>query len=207
MIGGLKAAGALELIIPRLLLPEVTDLKYWYENKYQFADKDNLVLYLGISPRAGTAWGNSNFVRKEDVKSLPDLLNPKWKGKIAFSDPTVEGSGLATFALMKIVYGDDFLKQLARQEPIITRSDRLRVEWISQGKYWIGLGGSPLTNEFMRDGAPIFHIELTDANDLTAGWGALSLLKNPPHSNAATVFINWILSREGQTIFNRWNDK
>lgn len=206
LITDLKAAGALEPIEPVLMLPEVTDLKYWYENKYQFADRDALIMYLGLSPR-NAVFGNSNLVRMEEIKSHLDLLNPKWKGKIAFNDPTVAGSGLGEFTVMKIVHGVDFLKNLAKQEPVFTRNDRLRVEWITQGKYLIGLGGSALSRDFANEGAPILHFELDDAVDLIPGFGALGKVKNPPFSNAAIVFINWLLSKEGQTIFSRWNDK
>jgi ABC-type Fe3+ transport system substrate-binding protein len=34
---------------------------------------------------------------------------------------------------------------------------------------------------------------------LSSSGGTLSLLQNPPHPNAAKVFVNWLLSREGQT--------
>lgn len=76
----LKPAEVLQPVIPKFILPEVVDVKYWYENKYQFADKDNLVLYLNLSPSSIVS-ANSNLVMREELKSFKDLLNPKWKDK------------------------------------------------------------------------------------------------------------------------------
>ena len=35
------------------------------------------------------------------------------------------------------------------------------------------------------------------------GYGSLAILKNPPHPNAAKIFVNWLLSKEGQELYSR----
>jgi len=50
----------------------------------------------------------------------------------------------------------------------------------------------------MRAGAPIaYGIPFVEGTYLSAGSG-LALLSKAPHPNAAKIFINWFLSREGQ---------
>jgi ABC-type Fe3+ transport system substrate-binding protein len=36
---------------------------------------------------------------------------------------------------------------------------------------------------------------------MSTGWGAVRLVNKAPHTNAATVFINWLLSKEAQTAW------
>jgi ABC-type Fe3+ transport system substrate-binding protein len=37
----------------------------------------------------------------------------------------------------------------------------------------------------------------------TAGNGGPVMIKNPPHPNAAKVFVNWFFSKEGQQIYDK----
>lgn len=43
----------------------------------------------------------------------------------------------------------------------------------------------------------------SEGTAMASGSGAIALLKRAPHPNAAKVFINWLLSKEGQTIWSR----
>ena len=44
---------------------------------------------------------------------------------------------------------------------------------------------------------------MREGSDISPGFGALSLFHRPPHPNAAKVYINWLLSKEGQSEFSR----
>jgi ABC-type Fe3+ transport system substrate-binding protein len=46
-----------------------------------------------------------------------------------------------------------------------------------------------------------FHFK--EGVNLSSAFGSLALLNRAPHPNAAKVFINWLLSREGQTLFQK----
>jgi ABC-type Fe3+ transport system substrate-binding protein len=51
----------------------------------------------------------------------------------------------------------------------------------------------------MEQGLPVGQIlNLKEGGTLSSSGGTLSLLQNAPHPNAAKVFVNWLLSREGQ---------
>jgi ABC-type Fe3+ transport system substrate-binding protein len=39
--------------------------------------------------------------------------------------------------------------------------------------------------------------------NLSSAFGSLALMNRAPHPNAAKVFINWLLSRDGQTLFQK----
>lgn len=203
----LKPQGTFEPLLPQLLLPDVRDTGNWYENKIQFVDKDGKVLFVVLSP-SPNLFANSNLVRKDEISSYRDILAPKYSGKIVMADPTVPGTGQEFIFLNIKSYGVEYLRDLAKQNPVILRNDRLQVEWIAQGKYLVGLGGSPLAHEFEKDGAPIFFPEITEGKStLGVGFGGLALFNQAPHPAAAKVFINWLFSREGQLVYSKTDER
>ena len=42
---------------------------------------------------------------------------------------------------------------------------------------------------------------------MSSGWGNLALLSQAPHPNAAKVFANWLLHKDGQTIWVQSTNK
>jgi len=88
-----------------------------------------------------------------------------------------------------------------KQEPVIQRDYRLMSEWIARGKYPIMVG--PQKGEaqgFIDAGAPVKYVNLTDGVISTFGAGTIATLRGAPHPNAAKVFINYLLTQEGQTL-------
>ena len=101
-------------------------------------------------------------------------------------------------------FGLDYLRDLEKQKPVFTRDDRLLIEWVSRGKYPLALGAKPESiTEFMRAGAPIRHLSVAEGTYLTGAGGGLAVFNNAPHPNAAALFANWLLSKEGQTVASK----
>lgn len=200
----LKPAGVLDSIEPLLLLPEVTDSKLWWGNTLRWIDRDRIVLAFTAYPSMPLGI-NTDFVKESELRSFKDLLNPRFKGKIAQYDPTVPGMGSKIFNIMtKEVLGIDYWHQLVKQEPVIIRDHRQMTEWLARGKVWITISAEPeIFAEFIRAGAPIKATSTEEGTYLTSGIGAISAVNRPAHPDARTVFINWILSKEGQTVISR----
>ena len=207
---GLKPDGALAPLEPALILPEVKDGKNWFGGRLDFADKEGTVLVM-LAYSKSIIHVNTNMVKPEELSSVRDLLNPKWKGKILAADPRAPGAGQTAFNFMleHKDLGPDFIRQLAKQEIHLLRDDRQAAEWVVTGKYPILLGGSDTDIEpFMRQSLPIRIIDpraLKEGGYLSVGPGGISLLTNTPHPNAAKVYLNWLLSKEGQAIFVKSN--
>ncbi|MBI4334944.1 MAG: extracellular solute-binding protein [Chloroflexi bacterium] len=211
MIGGaetglavLKPAGALEPLDPVIFLPEVLDPKAWHSGSLIWNDKDHHVISFAARPTAPIVI-NTEMVKREEIKSYRDLLNLKWKGKILIGDPTVGGGGNGLFsALAEGVMSLDYLRELARQDPMIAKDERLLGEWVARGKYPIAMAiGTETQTEFMRTGAPIDVVTPAEGTYVSAGTGVALMLKNAPHPNAAKVVVNWLLTKEGGTVFAR----
>jgi iron(III) transport system substrate-binding protein len=200
--------GAFDPIEPALILPDVKDPRTWRGGAQEFADSGRLVLVMTPFQR-GTIFVNTNLAKPEEFRSYRDLLDPKWKGRIAVDDPRVGGPGEATFEFLYLhpELGPDFIRALARQELFIVRDRGQQVDLVGTGRYPILLGGSDQTvEERVQQGAPIAVVEppkLREGSDVSPANGVVALFNRAPHPNAAKIYINWLLSKEGQTAFAR----
>lgn len=210
IINALKPAGTLEPLLPALILPEVTDPNMWWEKRIPITvDRDKkYILQYSASLNLREILTNGDLVKEGELSSYYDLLQPKYKAKVAMMDPITAGRGLKWFGslLASNSLPVDYMRQLAKQEPLIMRDDRLPVEWVARGRYMVGiaLAVDPI-KEFMEAGFNLKEGSFKeDVPRITApGGGNLSLMNKAPHPNAAKVFINWMLGKEGQTVWSR----
>ena len=204
-ITSLKPAKVFDPIEPQIILPEVLDPKAWYkEGGIPFIDKERYILQTNATP-IGILVINLDYTKPEDIKSYRDLLNPRFKGKIVLNDPTVAGAGGKFFGLVgSKIMGFDFMKELANQEPEINRDERLQTEWLARGKVLVLIGpASGIVTEFQKAGIPLRFHTPSEGSYLASGYGTMSLINQATHPNAARLFINWVLTREGSTLLSK----
>ncbi|MBI4334013.1 MAG: extracellular solute-binding protein [Chloroflexi bacterium] len=206
ILSDMKPAGIVASVEPMLILPEVTDAKAWTGGN-PFLDRDKLVIPFSASFNSYLGY-NTELVKKGEIGSYQDLLDPKWKGKIVMRDPTGPGSGNAWVGFLTTLWGldktKDYLRQFVKQEPVLSRDLRLIAESVAKGKYSLAVGPYPPGwLELEQLGAPVTLGRVKDGLSVTAGGGCLSLPSGQlPHPNAAKVFINWLLTKEGQALFS-----
>lgn len=202
LINEMKPAGVLDPLQPVLILPEVLDPKNWFGGELHWLDKDKTIFPFMAYPSADLAV-NTEIVREGEIKSLKDIINPRWKGKLIMNDPTISGAGLGWYGRNADRFGVDFMKKVAENQPIIVRDQRLQVEWLTRGRYALLTNPqSEIIAEFIRAGAPVKDLDLIEGV-LSTGSGHVTLINKAPHPNTARLFINWLLSREGQTVYSR----
>ena len=204
IITGLLAQNLLEPVMPALLLPEVRDPKHWWGG-HIWADNAKKFIYGFTAYMTETIWYNTTLVKPEEISSWDSLLDAKWKGKIAILDPRSPGSGESTWAFLWRIKGEAFLAKLAAQEMLVGRNLRQLGENVARGKSAISLGLSYYTYvPFIKAGLPVKPIStIKEGYYAASGSGNVVLLKNAPHPNATKVFLNWLLSKEGQTALTK----
>ncbi len=206
MLSTMKPLGLLGKLEPQLLLPEVVDPGAWVTDSVPYMDKDHTRISMVAAANRWILY-NTETVKEGEIASYDDLLNPKWKGKMVINDPTVAGTGNAFLAFVaEAAYGledtGEYMRRLVKQEPVVTRDRRLQGEWVARGKYPLSVANNMETAiDFIRLGAPVTFARVK--GDLYVGSGAagVGVPAKMAHPNAAKVFVNWLLSREGHGTF------
>jgi ABC-type Fe3+ transport system substrate-binding protein len=212
--GGILAEkGLFDPLPPLLILPENKDQSAWFRKQHSYADSRQSLILMEGTVTNRVALYNTKKHKPGEVKSFKDLLDPKWRGKMVTDDPTARGR-LATW---KGIYynkdknlGPKFIQRLfGEQEVTIARDINQKINWVARERYDLYIaprGTEALTA--IKQGLPVeIYRSPTDEAYVSGGWGQLAVVNRAPHPNAATVFANWMVSREGQLSWQKHADR
>ena len=175
--------------------------------------KDPNSKWVGDSPLPMVIMYNKKLVSEADVpKSWGDLLDPKWKGKIAYADPAKSGSSYTILATIVTAYGKDdgkgwdFIKKLvANLDGKLLGSSSGTYKGISDGEYSVGMTLEKNAQEYVKAGADVGFIYPSEGTSAVPD--GVCLVKGGKNVENAKAFINFVLSSENQKMmaeqFNR----
>ena len=185
-----------------IIQPDVKNDKTWYGGlAYGYIDNGRKYVFGFVGNTTTPVRVNRAFLPASEFNKVSQLIDPKFKGKIVIDDPRKPGIGSAHMASLLASYGEDFMRKLLTgQEAVFMRNPRQLTEWVVRGRYPIGIGlRVSMLSIFRKQG---LGKEVESMSPERVVWstssGNLALFEGAPHPNAATVFINWILSREAQ---------
>ena len=203
-VSGLLDEGVLDPIEPWMALPEVKEPKYWWGG-HLWVDNAKRYIYPFQAYITESLWRNTDLVKPNEIRSLDDFLNPKWKGKIGFLDPRSPGAGDSNWSFLWSAKGEEYLKKLVAQDLFLGRDQRVLAESLAKGRVALMIGLTYYSYApFIKAGLPIKSLPMMKEGTFgTAGSGNLAIIKKPAHPNATKVFVNWLLSREGQDVVPR----
>jgi iron(III) transport system substrate-binding protein len=147
---------------------------------------------------------NTKFIAKNEApKNYDDLLDPKWKGKMAWHAGSDASGALVTITTLLATWGeqktDAYVARLAKQDITpLSVSNRQVVDQVILGEYRIGVGISahhPIISAGR--GAPsatVLFDPIPSMND------SIQMLKGTKHPHAAMLFVDFILSTEAQRM-------
>ena len=215
--------GMAQPLEPFFFHPEVVDKSLWFGGRYWWTDAEqqyHFVMTSDVSSAAGiSVWFNTNLVSLEDVlawDSHYSLFSDENKGKIVALSHLVGGAtggDLKTF--LDPLQGPEWFERLYLDMDVFFTSDfQIIINGLSLGRFHYGteigtasrdlrsirsLGGPVEEYENLFELGKVPGVPTTRTLDATGGAaGMLLLMRNVPHPNATKLYVNWILSREGQ---------
>ena len=148
---------------------------------------------------------NTRKVGEADVpQSWWDLAKPYWKNKLTIDNLEVSGTG---YNWLLAVVNDDrlgwkFIEELGRNKPALERGHAGMAQKVAAGEYASAVEMADFHLKTLRTVAPsvpvrgVWPKEGVPREPWTAG-----ILRRAPHSNAARLFMDFLLSQEGQAIY------
>jgi iron(III) transport system substrate-binding protein len=196
--------GAVEPLENYWVLPEVRDPKHWFAG-HVWTDNAKRYAYSPYGYMLDNIWYNASQVKEEEVRSYDDLLNPKWKGKIAMWDPREGGAAAGKWTYLSQIKGEGYLRKLVEQLSMVSTDRRLVADSLARGKNSLTIGPTFYSfASYVSAGLPVKPFPpFKEGTYVSMGNGGPVAIKNPPHPNAAKVLVNWMLSREGQEIYSK----
>jgi ABC-type Fe3+ transport system substrate-binding protein len=202
----LKGEGTYEPLKPEIIHPEALDDKAWHKGfDGRWADTAHNTVFKHQFSANPSVYINTNLVKDDEIKEMDDLLDPKWKGGKIVSSDLQQGYVYTPSTILRETKGEDWLRKLfVGQEPQIIRDRRQTVETLVRGGASVGFGIHPLVlNEFVRDGLANHIKPLYFPGGGTSGGEILVIFNKAPHPNAGKLFANWLLTKEGQTVWSK----
>jgi iron(III) transport system substrate-binding protein len=184
-----------EGLLARIVIPNAAD----YPAEMKDADGAWHALLLFVF---GPGYNTGLVSKAEAPKTYQDLLDPKWKGKMAWNPNSSAGAiGFVGNILLSMGQdaGMDYLRALAKQNIVnVEASSRAILDQVIAGEYPVGL--MMFNNHTVisaRKGAPS---DWTPVEPVPVAFDALGIMKDAPHPNAARLLVEFLLSEEGQTV-------
>jgi iron(III) transport system substrate-binding protein len=143
---------------------------------------------------------NTGKVKREEIpKSYTGFVDPKWKGRIG-----IEATDAEWMATLIKKWGEPagmaYFRKLAEMKPDVRKGHILLAELIAAGEIPVGLTVYNSNAESLkRRGAPIDWLPVEPVVGRPQG---IALGRNAPHPHAALLFVDFVLSPEGQELLN-----
>ena len=202
----LMRENALAPFMDFVILPEVKDPRQWWGgHMWEDNIKTNRFIYSFSADFSTPPFYNADLVKTDEVKSYDDFLLPKWKSKIGLFEPRIPSAGQGLWGFLMKVKGKEFLQKLVAQELFISRDGKQLADSMSKGTLAFNLGQSQRFIEpYIKAGIPIKPLNnIKEGLSGSNGFGTVAVMKNAAQPNAAKVYINWLLSKEGQDLYSQ----
>ena len=142
---------------------------------------------------------NTQLVKPADVPTTwNELTEPKWKGRLAISDPTRAGSSFSHLFAMWKLYGAEYLEKLARNEVFIAGDGTATRNAVAQGERDLAPVSEYDAFRIKQEGSPVDVAWVKDGTVMVPA--PLALVKDSPNNADALALAEYMLSREGQEI-------
>ena len=199
MVSVAAPSGMLQPFEPFLILPEVKDVNQWRHKDYIYGDPTKFVFTYSHEV-SYSGFRNITVIPELNLDTLDTLLDPRLKGKIIIRDASEPNAGSFSLSPLYKAKGGAFVTKLLRDMDAKILENPQQIDTtIMRGGAAVAFGMQAASYDTcVKDGGckdiqPMSNMRIA----ISRGF---SIFKNAPHPEATKVFVNWILSKEGQTL-------
>ena len=147
------------------------------------------------------AYNKTVLAAGEAPTSWADLLKPQFKGRRIMIQNAASGTAFNQMYMLEKTLGLDYLKKLAAQEPVVVATAGQLSDALVRGEATVG-GAVDHWRAFDPDAVKAGITAVYPAEGMPVAVAPIAILAAAPHPNAAKLFVDFVLSREGQTLLN-----
>lgn len=152
---------------------------------------------------------NTNLIGDIKVEGYEDLLNPALKGKIATADPSKSSSSYEHLVNMLYAMGNGnpdngwaYVEKLCSNlDGKLLSGSSAVYKGVADGEYTVGLTFEEGGAKYVADGAPVKLVYMKEG--VISKPDGIYIIKNAKHMENAKKFIDFITSKEAQTLITQ----
>jgi iron(III) transport system substrate-binding protein len=198
-----RPLGDVALGMSKILLVDNMDLWEPYKIKdfaaYPAEDKDPNGMWVGANIHVMSfLYNTKQLTPAQAPKTWSDFLDPKWKDKVAYTNPDNAGSAYTQLTIMLSLWGDNdagwkkvetFLKNAK-----VTQQSSIVYTGVANGEFPAGITLEYAVYRLKKDGAPVENVYPSEGT-VAYSEGA-AVIKGAPNRENAHKFMDWMTSVE-----------
>jgi len=163
----------------------------------QFRDADDA--WIGSNVHILVILQNTKLIpENEGPKSWADLMDAKWKGKVAFTDPANSGSAYSNLTMLAELWGPgevgwEKVSQLLANTRVLNRSS-LVFQGVGNGEFALGMSLEYAGYQWSSNGAPVKVIYPSDGT--IAQMEGVAIIKGGPNTENAKQFVDYVTRKD-----------
>ncbi len=174
--------------------PAARDIPAQYKEAGYWVGMRAVILGIAYDPR--------RLPPEDAPQRWPDLLQPRFRGQVGIKDAETAGAAYALVFLLRERYGTDFLEKLGAQRPKIYKTVSQMQDALRRGEIQVAAGDVGLSEgEETGEAAELNFVWPRDGVPMMVG--PVAILASAPHPNCARLFVDFLLSAEGQQLVVR----
>jgi iron(III) transport system substrate-binding protein len=127
-------------------------------------------------------------------KGWADLMDPKWKGKIAFTDPANSGSAYSNLTMLAQLWGGwEKVATLLANTKVLNRSS-LVFQGVGNGEFALGMSLEYAGYQWSSNGAPVKVIYPADGT--IAQMEGVAIIRGGPNTEGAKQFVDYVSRKD-----------
>lgn len=143
---------------------------------------------------------NRNILAPDKApKGWADILKPEFKGRKLVIQDAAAGTAFNQMYLLEKLLGAEFLRKFGEQQPIVVSTTAQLIDLLVRGEALVGATVDHL-RAFEPDPVKAGITAIYPAEGMPLAAAPIAIFKAAPHPNAAKLFVDYVLSEEGQTL-------